>query len=222
MSEPNTIVCLEALRGMIESWSNNRLMVYNIKEYVFALTGQKTYTLGPTGDWDIERPMAIEQAYARLNNGTQQELDIPMQGLTNAQYAAISVKNTQAQFGFAYYNDGDYPISNFTLFPIPTGPASIVLWLRQPLLNFDDLDAQVTYPPGYERAFRFNLAIEIAAEFGKVVQPDVVRIAKESKDELERLNSVPRFLQGDGGTQRYGKGKYFNWITGNFWTFNGR
>lgn len=219
MTGDNLETAKYALNGMIDSWSNNRLMIYNVKERVFPLTGQKTYTLGPGGDWDIERPMAIETAYARLQPSGAQQLDIAMQQLTFEQYAGISVKNTPSSFPFAFYDDGDYPLRNVTLFPVPSGPADIVLWLRQPLLDLTDIDAPVTYPPGYERAFRFNLAIELAAEFGKTCSPEVIARANNSINELERLNAVPRYLRGDGGMSRSGRNRYFNWITGNFWSF---
>lgn len=212
-------VMLQALDGMIQSWGNNRLMVYNIEEHEFPSTGAASYTLGPGGDFNVERPMAIEYCYARLNNGTAQQLDIANQPLTVGQYAGIAVKNTTSTFGFAFYDDGNYPLRNVRFFPIPAAGNTIVLWLRMPLLDFTNIDAPVTYPPGYERAFTFNLAVEVASEFGKTIPEEVALIAVNSKLEIERLNSVPRFLRGDGGMTRSGRNRYWNWITGNFWQF---
>jgi hypothetical protein len=212
-------ISVSALDALIDSWSNNRLMIYTIKPRSFPITGSQTYTLGPGGDWDITRPMNIENAYARLNAGSAQQLDIAMQSLTDAQYAGISVKNTSSTFPFAFYDDGAYPLRTITLFPIPNGQSEIVLWLREPLIDLVDLDQPVMYPPGYERAFRFNLAVELAAEFGKTLPTQVIAVASVSKLELERLNSVPRYLHGDSGMSRTGKGRFFNYITGGFWKF---
>ena len=50
LNADNMNVAVYALNAMIESWSNNRLMIYNVKEYVFPLTGAITYSLGPTSD----------------------------------------------------------------------------------------------------------------------------------------------------------------------------
>jgi len=219
MTGDNLQVALYALTHMIDSWSNNRLLVYSIQEYVFPLTGAASYTLGPGGDWNIERPMKVQNAYARLQPSASQQLDIAMQSLTVEQYAGIAVKNTPSTFPFAFYDDNNYPQRTITLFPIPTGPADIVLWLREPLLDLANLDQEVTYPPGYERAFRFNLALELAAEFGKICSPEVIAKAEASILQLERLNSNPMFLRGDGGMSRSGRNRYFNWITGNFWSF---
>jgi len=44
-------------------------------------------------------------------------------------------------------------------------------------------------PPGYLRAFRFNLAVEIATEFGIDPPQNVARIAMSSKRNLKRINN---------------------------------
>lgn len=214
-------VAVYALKGMQESWSNNRLMIYHINQYEFPLQESKrTYTLGPGGDWDVERPMKIENMTARLQRGSLQQVDIIVRGLTVHEYQGIGVKNTPSTFPFAYYDDNAYPLRNVTFFPVPLGPCSIVLWLREPLLDLTDIDAEVNYPPGYERAFRYNLAVELAPEYGKQVSQEILMKANTSFQELERLNSVPMYLHGDGGMNRTGRNRYFNWITGNFtWSF---
>ena len=219
LSEYQMVTAKYALNSMIESWSNHRLLIYKLTEYVFPLTGQQTYTLGVGGDWNVERPMKIETAYARLQPSSAQQVDIAMQQLTVLQYAGVAVKNTPSTFPFAYYDDNSYPLRNITLFPVPSGPASIVLWLRDPLMDLTDIDAPIEYPPGYNRAFRFNLAVEMAAEFAKECPPQVTATANNSVLELERLNSQPMYMKGDGGMTRTGKNRYFNWITGGFFNF---
>jgi hypothetical protein len=44
-------------------------------------------------------------------------------------------------------------------------------------------------PPGYLRAFKYNLALEIAAEFGIQPNPQISRIAMTSKRNLKRINN---------------------------------
>ena len=301
----NLTVAMYALERFVETCSNNKLLVYSVTEYEFPLTGAEKYTLGLGGDWDVGRPMKIETAYARLNPGSQQQLDIAMQPLTYMQYAGIAVKNTPSTFPFAYYDDNSYPLRTITLFPVPTGPANIVLWLREPLLDMSvqsvsdykiltggtgytdgfypnvtlgggsgtgaqanitciggdvfecvlvnagtgytvgdvltvsnaqvggtgsgftaevlfvsgNLDTPIDFPPGYERFFRYNLAVELAPEFGKTPSDLVLANARQSKLEIESLNSTPVYTRGDGGMSRSGRNRFFNWITGNFWSF---
>jgi hypothetical protein len=44
-------------------------------------------------------------------------------------------------------------------------------------------------PPGYLRAFKYNLACEIAPEFGVEPSPTVSRLAMTSKRNLKRINN---------------------------------
>lgn len=195
--------CVQALSGMIDSWSNSKLLQYTINPYVFNLNpGQQQYTLGPGGDWDTARPMMIQNAYVRLNQGVTNQLDIPMKTLTDKEYGDISIKNMGSNFPWAIYDNGNYPLRTVTVFPIPSTQCQIVFWLWQPLVNLDNIDEVVTYPPGYERAFRFNLAVEIAPEFGKECPAQVVATAKVSKDELKRMNHIPVFMKGPGAIPR--------------------
>ncbi len=51
------------------------------------------------------------------------------------------------------------------------------------------LATSLTFPPGYLRAFRYNLACEIAPEFGVEPSAQVQRIAMYSKRNLKRINN---------------------------------
>ena len=51
------------------------------------------------------------------------------------------------------------------------------------------LETNLAFPPGYLRAFRYNLACELAPEFGVEPSPTVARIAMASKRDLKRQNN---------------------------------
>ena len=51
------------------------------------------------------------------------------------------------------------------------------------------LATELHFPPGYMRAFTYNLAMEIAPEFGVEPSPQVQRIAMTSKRNLKRINN---------------------------------
>ena len=51
------------------------------------------------------------------------------------------------------------------------------------------LNTTLNFPPGYLRAFRYNLACEIAPEFGVEPSSQVRRIAMYSKRDLKRINN---------------------------------
>lgn len=212
-------ISLQSLEQMMDSWSNDSLMIYTMNPYNFPTVGGKqTYTLGIGGDWNIERPMSINQAYVHYESSGSQPIDMPIAIANDAQWASIAVKSVQTTFPTVLYDNGNYPLRTISIWPIPTGTQQLTLWLWQPLLNFNDLDDEVVFPPGYERAIRYALAVELAPEFGKTLADSVIAIATRAVGELKSMNSVPQYQSFDQSLQ--GKRQsYFNWITGNFTPF---
>jgi len=82
-----------------------------------------------------------------------------------------------------------FPDITLTIYPRPT---QVLEWhivsvekLNQPA----DLATNMYFPPGYLRAFTYNLAMEFAPEFGVEPSPQVQRIAMTSKRDLKRINN---------------------------------
>lgn len=220
----------QALNVLIDSWSADRLAIYSVSPYYFPLTGgKKDYTLGVGGDWNIERPMNIEQATLTMNaslvlglNGLYdlvsngQTLDLPVSILNDAQYASMTVKSITSTFPIALYDNGNYPLRTISVWPIPTQTNVMTLWLWQPLANVEQLDATVSFPPGYERALKFNLALELAAEFGKELPGQIAMIAADSYGKIKRMNSPSQVIVGSPSIAAGPRAAQFNWVTGNF------
>lgn len=212
-------ITLQALSQMMDSWSNDSLMIYTMNPYNFVTVGgQQAYTLGPGGQWNTERPMAINQAYVHYLGAGIQPVDMPITMANDAQWASIAVKSITTTFPTVLYDNGNYPLRTISLWPIPEGEQTITLWLWQPLLNFTNLDETIVFPPGYERAIRYALAVEIAPEFGKTLAPEVVATAGRAKSELKSMNSVPQYQNFDA-SMLGSRSSNFSWITGNFVPF---
>lgn len=73
---------------------------------------------------------------------------------------------------------------------VPTAPA-IVLYTPSALAQFTDQSTQYTFPPGYAKAIRYNLAVELAAEFGVEPSKTVSRQALLSLADVKRANFAP-------------------------------
>lgn len=190
-------VGFEALNAMLDSWSTERLSIFSMQPYSFTINpNQSFYTLGPGGDWNITRPMELLMLYVRYTAGGL-VTDIPMEKLTDAQYASIGVKQTVSELPLKYYDNGNYPQRGISLWPVPLRTRAMQAWLWQPLVDPTSLDQQLEFPKGYERALRFALAVELAPEFGKTIPDDVMRIARTSKGIIKRLNSTPQIMRGD-------------------------
>jgi hypothetical protein len=179
---------LAALNQMIDSWNTERLMIYNTLDQVFSWQpGVITQTLGPSGTLVGVRPVAIDDAtYFRdpANN-----ISYGIKIINQQQYDGIAVKTVTSTYPQVMWVNMEFPNITMTVYPVPT---KVLEWH---IISVDELNKPATLstdiymPPGYLRAFRYNLACEIAPEFGVEPPPTVARIAMTSKRDLKRQNN---------------------------------
>jgi len=82
-----------------------------------------------------------------------------------------------------------FPDITMSIYPRPTRDLEWHFVSVQELGNPATLATDLFFPPGYLRAFTYNLAMEIAPEFGVEPSPQVQRIAMTSKRNLKRINN---------------------------------
>jgi hypothetical protein len=75
------------------------------------------------------------------------------------------------------------------IYPKPTQLLEWHFISVQELTEPATLATELFFPPGYMRAFAYNLAMEMAPEFGVEPSPQVQRIAMTSKRNLKRINN---------------------------------
>jgi len=216
------------MNGLIDSLGSDILNIFTFSPYRFLLTANKQqYTLGPGGDWNITRPMRIEQATLMLyptitGTGTNQvigtngsnTLFLPIDMATDEEFAAITVRGLQNPWPTVMYDNGNYPLRTLSVWPIPTQVQAVELWLWEPLTDYATLDNELNLPPGYERYLRFKLAVEIAPEFGKTVQDNVIASLMEAEANIKRLNQqVTRSHASANGASLMPNGRGWNYIT---------
>jgi hypothetical protein len=176
---------LEALNAMLDSWRNERMMAYAIKDESLTLVAtQSSYTIGTGGDLSTTRPVRIEGAYVRSS-----DIDYPVEMLDAKQWAAIEDKTSTSDWpDYAYYQP---TMSTGTLYvyPVPTAGNTLHVLTWTPFTAFALADT-VTLPPGYEEAMATNLAPRLAPEYGVSVSAEVVAMARDSKANIKRVNSV--------------------------------
>lgn len=202
---------LAALNLMLDSWSNESLLIPNTVREVFPLTpGKQAYTIGTGGDFVTSRPIAIEQVLIQLST-VSPVLELPMKLLTEEEFAGIILKPLTSTFPLYGYAEGTYPLETLNVWPVPNVANNIVIYSAKALTQLT-LDTATSLPPGYERALKYNLALELAPEYGKTVSDAVVAIAVESKAVLKRKNTKPRYLRVDDALKA--KPAVWNWMTG--------
>ena len=182
---------LASLNELIGSWSNESLLVFKRERDVFNLTANKAvYTIGSGADFNTERPTFITSAFVRLSSGVD---DTNLSIISGHDFdTTIGNKSSIGTPEFLTYNNA-FPLGEIRLWRVPSTSYELHLLSEKPLEKFA-LDENVELPVGWERALRFNLALELASEYGQDVLPAVARIADESKGNIKRAVNRVRTL----------------------------
>ena len=179
---------LTALNQMIDSWNTERLSVFSTQDQIFTWpAGQITRTLGPSGNFSGNRPVLFDDATYYRDPGTNVSFGIKF--INQQQYDGIAVKTVTSTYPQVIFVNMTYPDATMTVYPKPTRDLEWHFISVDELSNPATLTTDLTFPPGYLRAFVYNLAMEIAPEFGVEPSPQVTRIAMTSKRNLKRINN---------------------------------
>jgi hypothetical protein len=179
---------LRALNQMIDSWSIERLSVYNTQDQVFSwLPGLATRTLGPSGNFIGNRPVMLDDATYFRDASTNVSFGIKF--INQQQYDGIAVKTVTSTYPQVMWINMEYPNISMTIYPVPIRVLEWHFISVQEITKPVNLASDILLPPGYVRAFRYNLAMEFCNEFGVEPMPQTARIAMTSKRNLKRINN---------------------------------
>lgn len=178
---------LMALNQMIDSWNTERLSVFYTQDQVFTWPASiLSRTLGPTGDFVGNRPVLVDDAtYFKAPSGVSYGIKM----INQQQYNGIAVKTVTSTFPQVMWVNMGFPDITLTVYPRPTQDLEWHIVSVEELTRPATLSTVMYYPPGYLRAFTYNLAMEFAPEFGVEPSPQVQRIAMTSKRDLKRINN---------------------------------
>ena len=204
---------LVAMQQMIDSWNTERLSVFTTQDQVFTWpASQLSRTLGPSGNFVGNRPIQLDDSTYFIDPSSGISYGIKI--INQQQYDGIAVKTVTSSYPQVLWINTNYPNIDMHIYPVPTRALEWHFISVDPLTQPAALGTALAFPPGYLRAFRYNLACEIAPEFGVEPSPQVQRIAMTSKRNLKRINnpgdvmSIPYSIVGN--RQR------FNVYSGNF------
>ena len=179
---------LVAMNQMIDSWSTERLSVFCTQDQIFTWpAGQYIRTLGPSGDFIGLRPVLLDDATYFRDPGTNVSFGIKF--INQQQYNGIAVKTVTSTYPQVCFVNMGFPNVTLSIYPRPTRDLEWHFVSVQELAEPASLSTDLFFPPGYMRAFAYNLAMEIAPEFGVEPSPQVQRIAMTSKRNLKRINN---------------------------------
>jgi len=178
---------LMALNQMIDSWNTERLSVFSTQDQIFTWPASIiSRTLGPTGDFVGNRPILLDDStYFRAPNNVSYGIKF----INQQQYNGIAVKTVTSTYPQVMWINMTFPDIEMYVYPRPTQNLEFHFVSVEELSRPADLSTVLYYPPGYLRAFTYNLAMEFAPEFGVEPSPQVQRIAMTSKRDLKRINN---------------------------------
>ena len=176
-----------AMNQMIQSWDTERLAVFNTMDQVFLWPAyEMTRTIGPSGNFVGDRPIEIDDATYFKDPASGLSFGVKL--INQQQYDGIAFKTVTSTYPQVMWVNNTFPDMTMTIYPVPIKALEWHIISVEQLKEVDSVATDMTFPPGYLRAFRYNLAMELAPEFGVEPSQQVQRIAMTSKRDLKRIN----------------------------------
>lgn len=175
---------LVAFNQMLDSWSIASAHSFQLQEIPWGASVESK-TVGPTGDFVGNAPISVKSSTYYMINGVQ----YPLYVVNEDEYRAWCSNPQEGTPEYIFTNDTS---PNPTIYLYPTPSQAITLYLSSviELTQISDLSDEIVVPSGYMRALRYNLALELSAEFGVEPSTVVVRIARGAKAAILNKNLV--------------------------------
>lgn len=199
-------VGLEALNAMLDSFSIESLMIYEMRQEDLTWPASTTSrTIGSGADFDTHRPDRIgDGSYFQDSNN----IAYPVKVIRNRDiYDGISDKTVTSSYPEMLFYEPSSTWGALYVYPVPSGSLTLKLNSWQPLQIFDTLTEAHILPSGYRRMIAYNLAMELEAEAGLPITPNAMRIGLQSKASIKRNNNLPIFSSTDVSYALRGRGR---------------
>lgn len=167
---------LYALNSMLDSWTLERLFVYQVEQTERAWPAvAASRTIGNEGNYDTSRPSKVDPKgnFFRDANG----YDYPVTVIDRQTFDCFAYKNAPGYPEYLAVDPG-FPLMTLFAYPIPSAAMTLHLNTWALLPQFGAGTEQLLLPAGYQRAIEYALAIEIAPEFGGPAMRAAAAIAK--------------------------------------------
>lgn len=178
---------LAALNQILESWNLKGLALFRRENAAYTLVpSQQAYSVGSGADFDGARPITLHSAFV-----TRGGIDYPIAVLTQAEWNDILQKSTESQLPEAVYYEPTFPDGTLRFWPVPIDALTVTLAIDMQLAAVADINDDLSFPPGYERALLYALAVDLAPEYPAVtLSQTVIDTADEALADIKRANNT--------------------------------
>jgi len=197
---------MEQLNLMIDTWRNEKLMCPFVVQESFALTaGDGEYSIGPGGDWNTLRPISLQDScFVEVSS-----VRYPVTLIGEAQFNSIPVLAVTGSFPQLLYYEPTFPLGTIKLWPLPGSGNTLYISALKQMVSLAGAGTTIGVPPGYDLAYRTNLAVQWSASFGIMSSASLLRAAAQSKRSLRQVNARIGVLRIDAAlTSRFPNSGY--------------
>lgn len=195
---------LYTAQEILDSWNTEGGMIYSQTLSTFPILAQKTvYTIGPDLTNGVNPPDFIvpnrpqNLLFASFQPpSVSPVIDLPLKIVDSVEYAQVIAKKIGSGVPQLIYLDYTYPVGNLYLWNQPNQGGNLVLtyWNQLPSFGLTlDTVFTTTFPPGYMRLLRYEIAMNLAPEFGKPIPVDVATVADGIKRNIMINNTTSEF-----------------------------
>lgn len=182
---------MEDLNIIIKAWSKKGLKLWAMGNQSIPLVADKlTYTLGPTGDIVMDRPLELQSAYRSDTDDNDTQMTI----FSREEYRMLSNKSSEGAPLQIYY-DAQLDNAVMNIWPVPnaTDAAEFTIELswRKPIDDADVTTDDLEFPSEWYRALKWNLTQEImvAYDLPENRQRRISKLARDSLKDAEASDS---------------------------------
>jgi hypothetical protein len=186
----------QLLVEMIGTWQRERFMAWRLTEQIIPSTGAASYPM-------LDRPPRLDSAFARLLTGQQSgtiqtagPVDFPLYLIDSAaEYNEISLKQLST-FPAAVWYAPDFTTGSLWFWPIPPAKQfELHVFYRAGLPSYTALTDELTLPPEYIRAARYELALTLQMDYGLPARGDQAAMLMGIKAKIRAANAHVAQLQ---------------------------
>lgn len=176
---------LRALNRIADKMSNRQPFAYYASQVNRALTGESSFTIGPTGDVVSSRPIKVETATVDRNGITY-----PVTVVDNQKWDSIIYKGAAGANTTVIYYEATFPNGIAHVWPLATG-CTLNLRVLNVVVNFANSGVTLSMPPGYEEYLIKELAINISPQYpGSILNPLTIKARNSAWKMIQDVNNV--------------------------------
>ena len=184
------------LQAMVDGWGAQALTIYNISALPFSLTaGQQSYTLGlagatPANNWVAAfLPNDFHQVTMTLPGSPA--LELPVAIATPDEWAGIALKSLSTNIVTTCWPDYGAAFHTLNFWPVPNASIAVTLYVPQAVQRFTATSNVIQFPPAYQEAITFELAIKLSSKFGAAIPAWLPDAWLEAKSNIKESNFAP-------------------------------